>query len=304
MRIRPLIQTRLLATALLAFALSGLVHNPAAEGAEKAKAPKPSSGFTSADYARHVAAIEKRVPEGFTIVVQPPFAVIGDSSPEKVRQFAEHTVRWAVDKLKAVYFQRDPATILDIWLFKDKASYEKHTKEIFHTEPDTPFGFFSHAEGALVMNIATGGGTLVHEIVHAFVAANFPRCPAWFNEGLASLYEQCGEEDGTIHGYTNWRLAGLQEAIRKKRVPSFPSLCATTDRQFYEQDKGTNYAQARYLCYYLQEHGLLGKFYHQFRANSARDPSGCQTLQEILGRPDMDAFKRQWEAWVLELTFP
>ena len=40
------------------------------------------------------------------------------------------------------------------------------------------------------MNIATGGGTLVHEIVHPFMAANFEQCPSWFNEGLGSLYEQ------------------------------------------------------------------------------------------------------------------
>ena len=45
-----------------------------------------------------------------------------------------------------------------------------------------------------IMNIATGGGTLVHEIVHPYVEANFPGCPAWFNEGLGSLYEACGGE--------------------------------------------------------------------------------------------------------------
>ncbi len=137
------------------------------------------------------------------------------------------------------------------------------------------------------MNIATGGGTLVHEIVHPFVAANFPECPAWFNEGLGSLYEQSGEEDGRIVGYTNWRLHGLQEAIRKKRVPSFKTLCSTTTDEFYEKDRGTNYAQARYLCYYLQQHGLLRKFYHRFYADRKKDPTGYATLQEILGRSDM-----------------
>ena len=109
---------------------------------------------------------------------------------------------------------------------------------------------------ALVMNIATGGGTLVHEIVHPFMAANFPGCPSWFNEGLASLYEQCGEREGRIRGETNWRLPGLQQAIRADRVPSFESLMSTTTRQFYDKDPGTNYSQARYLCYYLQEQGM------------------------------------------------
>ena len=154
------------------------------------------------------------------------------------------------------------------------------------------------------MNIATGGGTLIHGIVHPFVAANFPHCPAWFNEGLGSLYEQCGEEDGRIHGYTNWRLRGLQEAIRGKHVPSFATLSATTDEQFYNEDRGTNYAQARYLCYYLQEHNLLRKYYHRFLADRRTDPSGYKTLKAVLRRDDMAAFQKEWEAWVMKLRFP
>ena len=91
----------------------------------------------------------------------------------------------------------------------------------------------------------------MHEIVHPFMATNFPACPAWFNEGLGSLYEQCGDNRGRIHGYTNWRLDGLQRAIRNGRVPAFRTLTATTEHEFYQEDPGTNYGQSRYLCYYL-----------------------------------------------------
>jgi hypothetical protein len=263
-----------------------------------------SQGFTAADFARHVRELKKRLPdEGFTIVVAKPFVVIGDEEPKEVRRRAKDTVGWAVKKLKAAYFEKDPEEILDIWLFKDKESYEENAQKLFHAKPDTPYGYFSAADKALVMNISTGGGTLVHEIVHPFVAANFPRCPAWFNEGLGSLYEQCGEEDGEIHGYTNWRLPGLQKAIRKKQVPSFKTFCATTTNEFYEKDEGTNYAQARYLCYYLQQQGLLRKFYRRFRADRENDPTGYGTLQEVLGRKDLAAFQKEWEAYVLALRY-
>ena len=57
--------------------------------------------------------------------------------------------------------------------------------------------------GAQNFTVATGGGTLVHEIVHPFMRANFPECPAWFNEGMGSLYEQCSEVNGRIAGLTN-----------------------------------------------------------------------------------------------------
>ena len=131
--------------------------------------------------------------------------------------------------------------------------------------------------------------------------ANFPACPAWFNEGLASLYEQSGERNTRIHGYTNWRLDGLQDAIRAERVPTFETLTSTTSHEFYREDPGTNYGQARYLCYYLQERGLLRKFYHRFHARRAKDPGGYRTLQEVLGEDDMNAFQRRWEAFVLGL---
>jgi hypothetical protein len=183
-----------------------------------------SSGFTDADFNRHVsqlnARIKQRLSAGeFAIVIQKPFVVIGDEPQRAVQQHAETTVKWAVDRLKQDFFTKDPDQILEIWLFKDEASYRKHARLLFGDSPSTPYGYYSPAHKALIMNIATGGGTLVHEIVHPFMEANFPACPPWLNEGLGSLYEQCGEEDGHIYGYTNWRLPGLQKALNSKRVP-------------------------------------------------------------------------------------
>ena len=252
----------------------------------------------------HVKALKARVPNDFTIVVQRPFVVIGNEDPTKVRHRSTRTVKWAIDLLKKDYFTNDPAYIIDIWLFKDKNSYEKYARELFDDNPETPFGYYLEEEKALLMNISTGGGTLVHEMVHPFMRANFPDCPPWFDEGMASLYEQCGERSGHIYGYTNWRLEGLQEAIRKGRVPSFKTLTAMTPTKFYLQDKGTNYAQARYLCYYLQEQGLLVKYYHEFRGNVEYDPTGYVTLVKVLGVEDMKAFKKKWETFVLNLSFP
>jgi hypothetical protein len=46
------------------------------------------------------------------------------------------------------------------------------------------------------------------------------------------------------------------------------------------------------------------KFYREFLANSAADPTGYKTLQRILGEKDMAAFQKRWEAWVMKLRFP
>jgi hypothetical protein len=257
---------------------------------------------TDADFQRHVSALRKKLPSrSFTIIIQKPFVVIGDESPADVRGHAEQTVKWAVEKLKQDFFSKDPSKILNIWLFKDAASYEKYARQLFGQTPTTPYGYYSSQDKAIIMNIATGGGTLVHEIVHPFMESNFPACPAWFNEGLGSLYEQSGEVDGHIHGFTNWRLPGLQQAIKAGRIPSFKMLMAMTDEEFYRDDTGSNYGQARYLCYYLQEKGLLVKFYQEFVAQQASDPSGYQSLQKVLGERDMNAFQKAWEKFVLQL---
>jgi hypothetical protein len=269
--------------------------------------PPPHREFTDEDYAEHVAMLEReQIPKGrgFHVVIEKPFVVVGDESAGTVRRRATETVQWSVERIKKEYFDRDPEAIYTIWLFKDRESYERHAREIFGEEPDTPFGYASRARRALVMNIATGGGTLVHEIVHPFLEANFPDCPAWFNEGLASLYEQSGDRDGRIVGRTNWRLRGLQDAIREKRLPSFRRLTSSSTSGFYNEDRGTHYAQARYLCYYLQEKGLLRDYYRRFVKNHAGDPTGYETLRTVLVEEDMDAFQRKWEAWVLELRFP
>ena len=270
-----------------------------AQGAPGAAARR---GFSSTDFTNHVKALAKKVPSGFTVLVQPPFVVIGDQSPREVQRWATGTVKWAVDHLKKDYFQRDPEEIIDIWLFQDKTSYEKNVRKIFNEDPVSPFGYYSPSHRALIMNIGTGGGTLVHEIVHPFVRANFPECPAWFNEGLGSLYEQCGEKNGHIYGYTNWRLPILQNGIRSGETLPFDQLLTMSDTAFYK-GRSIHYAQARYLCYYLQEQGLLVKFYHDFLTHANKDPTGLKTLKKILGQDDLGPFKKNWEAFVLKLKF-
>lgn len=270
---------------------------------KKPAVPK-TAAFTDADYCQHILELKSRLPsDDFHIVIQRPFIVIGDESAAVVDQRAAKTVKWAVDHLKQDYFDKDPADILDIWLFKDEDSYYSHVKQLFKERPTTPYGYYTSRHKALIMNIGTGGGTLVHEIVHPFIASNFPGCPSWFNEGLASLYEQCGEANGHIRGETNWRLKGLQASIEKKQIPSFEKLCGTTTTEFYDDGHGTHYAQARYLCYYLQERGLLRQYYQEFRRNVREDPSGFATLKKVLKTEDMGKFQQSWEAFVLKLKF-
>ena len=267
------------------------------------EAPKPRPGKRPAEYAQHVMKLREKLPRGFDVVLEPPFVVVGNGGRAAVEGSAEGTVRWTVHMLEQDFFSKPPKRILDVWLFKDAESYDSYNVKLFGKAPTTPYGFYSRDHGALVMNIRTGGGTLVHEIVHPYIETNFPSCPAWLNEGLGSLYEQSAERDGHIVGLTNWRLAGLQRAIKKHQNPSLSALVATTTDEFYGDDSGVHYAEARYLLYYLQERGLLRGFFADALRGHGSDPTGWQTLQSTLGNPSPGEFQKQWEAFVLGLRF-
>jgi hypothetical protein len=66
---------------------------------------------------------------------------------------------------------------------------------------------------------------------------------------------------------------------------------------------GINYAQARYLMFYLQEKKLLARFYETFRDNVGNDPLGFQTLKDLVAPQALAEFEQGWRAWVLTLEF-
>ena len=83
-------------------------------------------------------------------------------------------------------------------------------------------------------------------------------------------------------------------------MPKFSALIRTTEREFYDDDTGVHYAMARYLCYWLQEKGLLIKFVAKAQANKAVDPTGWKALEEVLG-VDPDSLQNDWSKFVLGL---
>jgi len=212
--------------------------------------------------------------------------------------FQEAVVRWTVAMLRRDFFSEDPTRIITIWLLGSAQSYRDWALALFGDVPTTPYGYYSAEDDALIMNIRTGGGTLVHEIVHPFVEANLPDCPAWVDEGLGSLFEQTGERDGQMVGLINWRLPGLQRAIEGNAVPAVSWLAAASDATFYGRGSGVHYAEARYLMYYLQEAGSLHRFVAEVGAHRDDDPSAYETLSRVLDEPDMVAFQQHWERWV------
>jgi hypothetical protein len=240
--------------------------------------------------------------EGVSYIVSPPFVVAGDGGPRRLKGYVDHTILAASEALHRKFFDHaQPSEPILILLFESAESYNRLAKKWLGDEPTTPYGYFRR-DSIMVMNVGTGTGTLVHELVHALIRPDFPDVPEWFNEGLGSLFEQCTLADGDIRGLENWRLPALQRAIRDKKLRPLREMIE--DDEFYgDKHVGLNYAEARYLLMYLQQQGKLADFYHKLRAGQAEDATGLKTLEAVIGPKSLAEFEKGWRAWVAELRF-
>jgi hypothetical protein len=201
------------------------------------------------------------------------------------------------------YFSRKPERPIRVYLFRDKSSYDSYCRATYEKPPSTPYGFYMSRERKMVMNISTGTGTLAHELVHPLLSEDFPGVPSWFNEGFASLFEQSGERGGKMAGFVNWRLPKLRQLMKINKAVTLADLMKTTTEQFYgEDDRGVHYAAARYLCLYLQDHGLLIPFFKEFKATASEDPTGAKAMQKITGKTPAE-LEPVWRDWVLGLRY-
>ena len=242
-----------------------------------------------------------RTGPGFRAVVRPPFVVIGNLPAGEIRRLAAGSVVRPARAMWRSHFRRRPTDVITVLLFRDAKTYQAGARKLFG-DTDVPyFGYYRPARRALVMNIATGTGTLVHELTHALIAYDFPSVPTWFNEGLASLHEQCTVSEDGIVGAVNWRLPALQKAIRAKTLRPLGELIARDD--FYGRLRGLNYAQARYFVMYMQEKRLLRGFYRRFRSTHAKPGAAVGAIEAVFGKR-LKEVEAEYLKWALTLRWP
>jgi hypothetical protein len=233
------------------------------------------------------------------VVARPPFVVVA-YGPADVREDAVRTIAWAGERLRTSLFEMEPAEPITVWVFGDEESYMRGSSAVLGIVPETPYGFYRPCKRAIVVDAGYGWGTLIHEMVHAYMDADFPSAPVWLEEGLASLYENAIQrDDGTIAGAPNWRLAGLKRALERSRAPSFHRMASAGRGDFHGKDGHLFYATARYLCFWLQENALLQRFY---RAHRRRGGEGLDVLRDVTAR-ETAALRSEWEGFVMGLGY-
>lgn len=276
-------------------------------GVEEGLVPADSVGNTTDRRNLTVACDERarqlgqHLDERDRIIVRPPFVIGGNLSEAELDRYYVQTILPTKRALDLAYFDHAPDEPLTLLLYSGERAYRDASWKIDRRNTANYYGYYIRTDKRIVVNIGTGEGTLAHELTHALGHFDFPNMPEWFDEGLASLYEEADfSEDGLqLNGLSNWRLNHLLSAMQNRRLGNLESLVSSRDIR--EEQQAVEYAHARYFCLYLQERGLLPFFYRKFRDRAASDPSGLRTLCEILGEENLDPIDRNFRQWVIAL---
>ncbi|MBU1341648.1 MAG: peptidoglycan-binding protein [Proteobacteria bacterium] len=145
-----------------------------------------------------------------------PFLIIGLEDPVSPVKHYERGVKDFYAYFMKEYFDTPPQRLLVIMISPQPFALVDATHQLY---PEVglpvyaPFLGYYNPSDNLIM--ATGGrtgyGTLLHEMVHAMIKADFPEAPDWLNEGLASLYERTQWNSGRLTALPNWRMDGMRE---------------------------------------------------------------------------------------------
>jgi hypothetical protein len=292
-----------LALIVLSYAIAAPSFPSSTAGQEPSSTQRQSSAkHPLSEDCRSVAeSLEESLPEGWGIVVYEPFVLAGDCREEQLHRHYRQTIAPTVRALSIQYFDHSPKWPITIVLCTSDDSYRECNRCLEKRQRNEYSGVYSRREHRVVVNVATGEGTLAHELTHALAHADFADMPEWLDEGMASLHEECEfSPDGfRLIGLENWRGAILRNAFAGGKLRSISALAK---EQFASSDRATiDYAQARYFCLFLERHRVLEAFYRKCRQRNKADPDGLETLAELFETRDLRNVDKQFQEWVRRL---
>ncbi len=256
---------------------------------------KATASSNSLDLAERCdrAAIQLRSQLGseHSVIVRPPLIIAGDQSKNELTSLYSSSIQPATVALKRRFFNTAISRPTTVLLFSDQTTYQKHTARHYAAgdHANSIYGYYEPTDQTAVVNLSAGEGTIVHELIHAMIMADYPEAPIWLNEGLASLFEHSrlvetqGKPD--LIPLHNWRLRVLQRGIADGQQIPLRDLAVTTNK--HGQNDALFYSHARYFCFYLYELGQLEELYAGYRN---KNESPRELLAHIA--PDLD-----WADW-------
>jgi hypothetical protein len=246
-------------------------------------------------------ALMRRLGIKFSSAVHAPFVIVGDTPESDLNRLFRETIAPTARALAIAFFDRPPDRPISIVLLSRDESYQSCALQLDGQRRAAFAGYYERQDHRVVVNVATGKGTIAHELAHALGHFDFPEMPEWFDEGLASLHEDArfSADHLRIAGLPNWRKRDLLPALRKGTLQSLEQLI--TGVRVRPNRQAVDYAHARFFCLFLQQRGLLEPFYRKFRSDVANDPTGLRTMEALFGVTDLTPVDDEFRHWIQDL---
>lgn len=248
------------------------------------------------------AAVRTRLVATCRVLVRSPFVIGGDLPESELERIYREVVIPTARALSIDYFDRPPNEPVVLLMFSSEPVYRKHAARLDARDTAAYYGYYWRPERRIMLNLATGYGTLAHELTHALAHFDFPEMPEWFDEGLAALHEESDFSQDGLHlqGRPNWRGHFVAQSIRSGSLQPLGELLQSGGLR--PEHEAIDYAHARYFCLFLQQRGLLRAFYRKLRTASERDASGAETLLALLNADSLADVDRDFRAWVAAIA--
>lgn len=242
--------------------------------------------YDGLDYESVIERYAHTLNEGFSITKFQYFVVFSNLDNELTYNLIDNDIRNAVATMEDNYVEIRPDRVTGVFLFEDSDSYTDFALSNFDIRRDdlSPYGFYKISKNVIVVRYVSWKGSLPHEVTHAMIQKDFPGVPSWFNEGMGALHERATYKDGELVADFNWRITALRRAFNEGTYTGLETLMSTNDDDIYGRRSSFYYAQARYLLGFLQEKGILKRYYKHFNNSFESDNTGITQLETIYGK--------------------
>lgn len=206
-------------------------------------------------------------------------------------------------------FRFKPAEKLKVRFLDSQNTYEQEGGK-----PSTA-GHYIPGTGYLVLKqlpfpdlIPTAYHEAFHQYLHYYIGKDV-EIPIWFNEGMASYYEQMRREPGTkklsYKLIDNRGLRMMQAKLVTRSTIPFAKLVDMQYEEFHDkadkQREDMNYSQSFAMIYFFMK-GLGGKPVFQFTEELKKTKNADAAMEKIFGkeRKNLQAMEDRWKAFVTQ----
>lgn len=231
------------------------------------------------------------------------FVLVGRYREEELEEHYRRGLEDAYRFLKHEYFPQGPQRLITVFLSDDP--YDLITDMIrIYDDPEIRvyedyvniisdmhfFGCFIKVDNLMAATIAGGYGTLLHELMHALIASDYPDAPSWLNEAMAMLYERSKWTPSRLVALPNWRM----EFINEHNIGSLADFDRILQDPPSDRDEFAQMlAKIRLLMLFLDSKELVNDFY-----KAAKEKGDSFVMSEVLNAFGEELSEQHWERFV------